>query len=67
MRKFYREEARRILAGSKKLSTILITGQGGAHSSFREKKLTGKRMAKSQAEQRGSAPPLCGKAEDGSG
>jgi hypothetical protein len=29
MMKFYREEARRILAGQKKLSTILITSAGG--------------------------------------
>ena len=44
--KVYREGARRILAGQKKLSTILITGIG-ARNTYRshEKTLTAKRMS----------------------
>jgi hypothetical protein len=44
MRKFYRQEARRILAGQKKMSTILITERGAAVFAFSGKRLTVKRM-----------------------
>jgi len=46
MMKFYRLEARRILAGQKKLSTILITPARAAVFSARGKRLTGKAIAR---------------------
>jgi hypothetical protein len=67
MIKFYRFEARRILAGQKKLSTILVTTQRAAVRSGGMKSVDRKADC-------GNAPPtpvslwsVCGKAEDESG
>jgi len=51
MMKFYREGARRILAGQKKMSTILITSRGTSGSPFKGKKLTGSERARKCAGQ----------------
>jgi hypothetical protein len=67
MRKFYRQEARRILAGQKKMSTILITGWGEAVFAFSGKGLTVKRMPEKPDGTGLLGWRRCGKAEDGSG
>jgi hypothetical protein len=65
--KFYREGARRILAGQKKMSTILITLRVESRALLVRKMLTAKRMAEKACYARLSAALVCGKAEDGSG
>jgi hypothetical protein len=67
MKKFYKEGARRILAGQKKKSTILITLRGAARNLLNRKTLTAKRMAEKACGASGSVRRLCGKAEDGRG
>jgi hypothetical protein len=67
MMKFYRQEARRILAGPKKKSTIQITLWSGSWSLLGRKMLTAKRMSGKAYGTSDSARRLCGKAEDGSG
>jgi hypothetical protein len=51
MMKFYKEGARRILAGQKKKSTILITSRGTRGSPLTGKKLTGRGWAGRRAGQ----------------
>jgi hypothetical protein len=67
MRKFYKEEARRILAGQKKKSTVLITLLGEVPKSLGRKMLTGKRLDGKACWARDSGLAVCGKAEDGGG
>jgi hypothetical protein len=67
MMKFYREGARRILTGQKKLSTILITGQCRWWSECAGKMLTGKKIGGKAGGVRVTAWRGCGKAEDGGG
>jgi hypothetical protein len=67
MLKFYRQEARRILAGQKKLSTILITSLRRSRKPFKRIVLTAKRMGESPCWGGVSGGSRCGKAEDGSG
>jgi hypothetical protein len=67
MMKFYREGARRILAGQKKKSTIEITAWCGSWDERAGKMLTGKRIAENPGGARDSGRLRCGKAEDGSG
>jgi hypothetical protein len=53
--KFYRQKARRILAGQKKLSTILITGWGVALNPFSRKMLIDGEPARARGRTRRSA------------
>jgi hypothetical protein len=67
MMKFYRLEARRILAGQKKLSTILITPDRAVALSALGKIVDRKGDRENSYPARVSASCVCGKAEDGSG
>jgi hypothetical protein len=67
MMKFYREEASRILAGQKKMSTILMAKCGTARNPFHRKTLTAKRMTVDTNWTSGIRSLHCGKAEEGSG
>jgi hypothetical protein len=67
MLKFYREEARRILAGPKKMSTILITAARRWSGESERKMLTGKRMGGNAGGARDSGLLRCGKAEEEGG
>jgi hypothetical protein len=67
MRKFYKEGARRILAGQKKKSTIQIALCGAVRNPFAGIVLTAKRMAEKARGARDTGQGVCGKAEDGSG
>jgi hypothetical protein len=67
MMKFYRFEARRILAGQKKMSTILITLERAAVLSTPRKIVDSKADRENACPARGPAERVCGKAEDGSG
>jgi hypothetical protein len=64
MMKFYRQEARRILAGQKKLSTILITCEEGSRFLEDGNLLTAKRMAEKPHGVGKGEDSCCGKAED---
>ena len=65
--KFYRQEARRILAGPKKMSTILVTRRSAREYARTEKILTGNQMLENRLQAHISTAPICGKAEDQSG
>jgi hypothetical protein len=67
MMKFYRVEARRILAGQKKMSTILITLQRAVALGVGRKSVDRKADREKARPARVSAWSVCGKAEDGSG
>jgi len=67
MMKFYRFEARRILAGQKKMSTILITPERAAVVSAPRKSVDSKADRENACPALASAGITCGKAEDGSG
>jgi len=67
MMKFYRFEARRILAGQKKMSTILITLERIAVLSTPRKSVDSKADPENARPALVSAASGCGKAEDGSG
>jgi hypothetical protein len=67
MVKFYREEARRILAAQKKLSTILITERSALRLPPCSKTIDSKRMTENHYLTRVIDEWLCGKAEDGRG
>jgi hypothetical protein len=67
MIKFYRFEARRILAGQKKMSTILVTTQGAAVRSGGTKGLDRKADYGNARPASVSLWSVCGKAEDESG
>jgi hypothetical protein len=67
MIKFYRFEARRILAGQKKLSTILVTTQRATVRSGGTKDLDRKADCGNTRPPHAPLGSLCGKAEDESG
>jgi hypothetical protein len=67
MMKFYKEGARRILAGPKKMSTILITAWKSVRNWLGAKMLTAKQMPENAYWTSVSGSPVCGKAEEGSG
>jgi hypothetical protein len=67
MVKFYRFEARRILAGQKKLSTILITTVRAVVFSGGAKSVDSKADWGNAYPAPVSVCSICGKAEDGSG
>jgi hypothetical protein len=67
MRKFYRQEARRILAGQKKLSTILMTRLDGQGALVSRKNVDRELNGEKSSGVRASEVVHCGKAEEGSG
>jgi hypothetical protein len=67
MIKFYRFEARRILAGQKKLSTILVTRERAAVLSGGMKNVDRKADCGNACPALVSVWSVCGKAEDESG